>query len=206
MQVLVVTFALITITLALMGWLSIRTGDSIRLFYGRVILAGVVAICFLAGPAVATVWVTALVKTWYRIWFIDLPSFVLLSPIVVATLATYFATRDRIQHESWRAAALATYACSGLFGVLNIVNFCSPGWCGRYGFPFAYYEWSDSVMVFNGVWPDPYHPERIPLNAAVFVGAIAIILLIVRITRIPPRSNSTQQLSRPGGGPAAELP
>jgi UDP-N-acetylmuramyl pentapeptide phosphotransferase/UDP-N-acetylglucosamine-1-phosphate transferase len=40
------------------------------------------------------------------------------------------------------AAALAT---------LNLANWCSPGWCQRFGFPFRYSWWSDAVVVMNGV-------------------------------------------------------
>lgn len=204
MQFLVLTFALTAIALALIGWLSIRIGDAIASFYGRAVIAAVVSACFLAGPAVATLWFTALVRTWYRVWFIDLPILILLSPVMLATLAAYLAMRTGIQHDAWRSAALVTYACSALFGVLNIVNFCSPGWCGRYGFPFAYYEWSDSVMIFDGVWPDPYHPEALPLNAGVFLGVLAMLLLIVRVTHQPSRPAS--QRVAPPGVDSAELP
>jgi len=37
-----------------------------------------------------------------------------------------------------------------VFTVLNIANWCSPGWCERFGFPFPYSWWSDAIMIING--------------------------------------------------------
>lgn len=37
-----------------------------------------------------------------------------------------------------------------LFAVLNCANWCSPGWCERYGFPFRYSWWSDAIVIWNG--------------------------------------------------------
>jgi len=39
--------------------------------------------------------------------------------------------------------AVATIA---FFAVLDTTNLCNPGWCGRYGFPFEYREWSDGII------------------------------------------------------------
>jgi len=36
------------------------------------------------------------------------------------------------------------------FAVLNVANWCSPGWCERFGFPFPYSWWSDAIIVMNG--------------------------------------------------------
>jgi hypothetical protein len=37
------------------------------------------------------------------------------------------------------------------FLLLNMANWCQPGWCGRYGFPIAYEWWSDAMIIVNGV-------------------------------------------------------
>lgn len=34
---------------------------------------------------------------------------------------------------------------------MNLANWCSPGWCERFGFPFSYSWWSDAILVMNGV-------------------------------------------------------
>jgi hypothetical protein len=183
MQFLVLTFSVTAAGLALLAWLSIRIGDEFESGYVRIALAALLSACFVGGPAAAVLWFTALVKVWYRIWFVDLPMPVLVAPVIVASIAAWLATRTGVRDRTWRATALAVCAWSGFFGVLNIVNFCSPGWCGWYGFPFPYYEWSDSVMVINGVWPNPYHPAAIPLNAFTFAAVTTLLLLVVRMAR-----------------------
>lgn len=44
----------------------------------------------------------------------------------------------------------AFYAAAAAFGVLNVTNWCSPGWCERFGFPLPYAWWSDAVVIING--------------------------------------------------------
>jgi len=47
----------------------------------------------------------------------------------------------------WRAAFAALVVG---FVVMNAWNWCSPGWCERYGFPFPYRWWSDGIVMMNG--------------------------------------------------------
>ena len=37
-----------------------------------------------------------------------------------------------------------------MFTGLNVANWCSPGWCERFGFPFPYSWWSDAIIIMNG--------------------------------------------------------
>ena len=37
-----------------------------------------------------------------------------------------------------------------VFAVLNVANWCNPGWCERFGFPFPYSWWSDAIVIMNG--------------------------------------------------------
>lgn len=37
------------------------------------------------------------------------------------------------------------------FTLLNLANWCSPGWCAHFGFPFRYSWWSDAIVILNGV-------------------------------------------------------
>lgn len=48
----------------------------------------------------------------------------------------------------WRLLFLSVIA---IFALLNLANWCSPGWCERFGFPFPYSWWSDGIMIMNGV-------------------------------------------------------
>ncbi|HSP16762.1 MAG TPA: hypothetical protein VLV78_18590 [Thermoanaerobaculia bacterium] len=56
------------------------------------------------------------------------------------------------------------------FTVLNITNWCSPGWCGRFGFPFAYSWWSDAIIVING--------KNLSAGASI-VAAVANLIVLV---------------------------
>jgi len=47
----------------------------------------------------------------------------------------------------WRAAFTALVVG---FVVMNSANWCSPGWCEWFGFPFPYRWWSDGIIVMNG--------------------------------------------------------
>jgi hypothetical protein len=42
-------------------------------------------------------------------------------------------------------------SATAIFALLNLANWCSPGWCERFGFPFPYSWWSDGIMIMNGV-------------------------------------------------------
>ncbi|HKV12914.1 MAG TPA: hypothetical protein VJ725_32525 [Thermoanaerobaculia bacterium] len=37
------------------------------------------------------------------------------------------------------------------FTLLNLANWCNPGWCAHFGFPFRYLWWSDAIVIMNGV-------------------------------------------------------
>lgn len=43
----------------------------------------------------------------------------------------------------------AFWVTAGTFATLNLANWCSPGWCARFGFPFPYSWWSDSIGFMN---------------------------------------------------------
>jgi hypothetical protein len=43
------------------------------------------------------------------------------------------------------------FAVLGVFGFLNATNWCSPGWCREYGWPFTHYFAGDATVVINGV-------------------------------------------------------
>jgi hypothetical protein len=49
---------------------------------------------------------------------------------------------SRWHHTFWLSAFV--------FALLNVTNWCSPGWCERFGFPFSYSWWSDAIIIWNG--------------------------------------------------------
>jgi hypothetical protein len=68
------------------------------------------------------------------------------------------------------------------FLFINTVNQCSPGWCGAYGFPLHYSEWSDAKVIFNGVnlSDKPFIPAAFAEDAAVAAMTIVGVFLWFR--------------------------
>jgi hypothetical protein len=76
---------------------------------------------------------------------------------------------------NWRGWWLGVLALAG-FVWLNTWNRCQPGWCGRYGVPFTFYQWSDEIPEVNGVtnWPRVRYPA-LAVDAVVAIGASTFI-------------------------------
>jgi hypothetical protein len=62
---------------------------------------------------------------------------------------------------------------------LNGWNRCQPGWCGRYGLPLTYYEWSDEIPELNGVIQRPrVAVPALVADVAVAVGAATLVAAV----------------------------
>lgn len=60
------------------------------------------------------------------------------------------ATASRMLDRTWTGLPAALfYAWAVVFTALNIVNYCSPGWCETIGFPLPWSRWSDAILTFN---------------------------------------------------------
>lgn len=68
----------------------------------------------------------------------------------------------------WR---LAFWLTALAFAVLNVANWCSPGWCERFGFPFRYSWWSDAIYDGSAGWS----LLAVFANVAVFCAVIAAL-------------------------------
>jgi hypothetical protein len=112
-------------------------------------------------------------------WFRDLPLFVLLLPVAVSTALAAKLTLGPMPLVVKRYWAAIMW--SGAVGVLNTVNACNPGWCARYGFPFAFYEWSDGLIMMNGEWPEPFRMAALGANFLIFaIGGAFLIRACAR--------------------------
>jgi hypothetical protein len=65
-------------------------------------------------------------------------------------------------------------AVLGAMLYLNVTNFCQPGWCGEFGFPFTYRHWSDEIPEINGVVYGPGFSAR-GLAADFAIGLLAVL-------------------------------
>jgi hypothetical protein len=108
------------------------------------------------------------------VWYVDLPLPFLLLPSVLASLIGWWLT-SRSDLSATMTRAIAVWAWAGFFGALNTANFCNPGWCGRYGFPFPYFTWSDAMITWNDKPPDNLNEGSLVLNILVFFGVTALI-------------------------------
>jgi hypothetical protein len=84
--------------------------------------------------------------------YIHYSPYLYLSPAFVVTLLfgisrLLFPRRGATSVFRWR---LKFWVVAFAFTLLNIANWCSPGWCERFGFPFPYSWWSDAIIVMNG--------------------------------------------------------
>jgi hypothetical protein len=142
-----VTAALLAVSAALLAW---RGGVTSRV--GRGVLLALVAAMLLASPALVSGTIDALIDQGegLRKNYVHPSAFVLwapalLVPAILALLHRLFPPGGAVLR--YRAACMATLVA---LGALNITNWCNPGWCERYGFPFPYSWFSDAILIMNG--------------------------------------------------------
>ena len=71
-----------------------------------------------------------------------------LGPSAVAVIL-FALSRRAVPHVT--LARTVFWATALALATLNLANWCSPGWCTRFGVPFSYSWWSDAIIVMNGV-------------------------------------------------------
>ena len=99
-----------------------------------------------------------------------------------------FAVGDRLLEKAWTGrGALLFYAWLLVFTSMNVINWCSPGWCTTIGFPLPWLTWSDAIMTIGdgrvaGVIAAVGKLFAAALDLLTFVGA-AVVLTRVRNPR-----------------------
>jgi len=72
------------------------------------------------------------------------------------------------------------------FTILNLANWCSPGWCERFGFPFPYSWWSDAIIIMNGEnLTAGLSLLALAANITVFLFAVAVLARSYRRSLTP---------------------
>jgi hypothetical protein len=113
-----------------------------------------------------------------RVW-IDPSPFALGIPIIVG-LPLLALLRSRFLRNDHASRGLLIAWCT-LVLLLSTVNWCAPGWCAHYGFPFSFYGWSDAMISFNGWEPSPFNAVTFVLDLAVWVaGGYGIVKRSIR--------------------------
>jgi hypothetical protein len=136
--------------LALLRWRLACTG---RLSRG--VVSGLAVASLLASPIFCiSITEAGLASARRSGLFIDPPLLLVFYPfafalVVLAATHLLFPIRATpFDALRWRVAFVAFVL---VFAAFNFANWCSPGWCERFGFPFPYSWWSDAIFVINGV-------------------------------------------------------
>jgi hypothetical protein len=71
----------------------------------------------------------------------------------------------------------------GVFGFLNLRNWCQPGWCGRFGFPLTYRTWSDQLVDLNGrlIGGPTFSQAALAVDILVALAAVACVAGLARL-------------------------
>ena len=108
-----------------------------------------------------------------------------------------FLVGDRVLDRRWtdrRALLFCVWVVT--FTTLNVINYCSPGWCETIGFPFPWRAWSDSILTFGE--PDLVHvaiERAVPATAALvdlFAFVAVPVVLARRLRPADDRSSSAR--------------
>jgi hypothetical protein len=119
-----------------------------------------------------------------------------LAPAVLVTIL--FATsrllfrRRGAENIRWRR--LLFWLTAFAFTLLNIANWCSPGWCERFGFPLSYSWRSDAIVIMNGEnLTAGYSLIALVANIAVFCLAVGALAFSSRRSRPSPPSHKATE-------------
>lgn len=126
------------------------TALAIALSYRARVLA---LIAPLAGPLLTYPLVHWLVATATRHGRYDDPPASMLWIAPVAAVLLVAMAIALFPHRQGRIALQYRFCFTVLalgFALLNCINWCAPGWCGRFGFPLTYSWFSDGILIMNG--------------------------------------------------------
>jgi hypothetical protein len=132
-----------------------------------------------------------------RMVYIDPSPLTFWLPAIAAVLtiaSSRFLFPMRTDAELTRRYRVCYFAVLLVCAVLNTVNWCSPGWCERFGFPVAYWWWSDSVVMIDGQHLGAGSDTiAIIINAGVAVGAAAALSVAYQRTALRVSNRGAEQ-------------
>jgi hypothetical protein len=121
--------------------------------------------------------------------YVHFGSMFYLGPAVAAAIL-FGVSRRAVPLHAPRAglARTAFWLTAVALATINLANLCNPGWCERFGLPFPYSWWSDSIMVVNG-WTVSAGKSVLAIvaNVVILLGtAIAVARACVTARSKPP--------------------
>lgn len=162
-----IPFVLVSVALVAMGAFYVRGRPPSA---GRsTALLAMIAVLFVMPFAFECIVAAALRRP--NVLWVDLHLQWLAIPVVIA----FISAQSVLRKDPNRGGVLPLLSWAGLTGVVNTVNQCQPGWCGRYGFPLAYFSWSDAMVGFNGDSQRPFSLTAAIVDSAVVVSGAVLI-------------------------------
>ena len=170
---LVVAATLLALSVSLLG-----VRRSLSKAAGKGVLSASIVLTFVLSPLVVDGLVQYRQRQGLHATYIDPSPLSTLVPaiFVFVVLVTAYIVFRNIAFSGTGRYRFIFYSSAVVFFGLNVINSCSPGWCERFGFPFAYSSWSDAVLSFNGNVPSPWSPvgagfDLLAAGAAIFAFA-----------------------------------
>lgn len=170
---LITTALLLGVCAALLAWRhSVRSG------HAKGILLALTIVALASSPIAVTGFINGFAARGSGIMrtYIHPATSTLWLPAVAAPAMLLLAHRlfpyDGMMPKVCVRYRLAFFSTALVFALLNVVNWCSPGWCERYGFPLPYWSWSDSIVIVNG--------ENLTADVSV-VALVANVLLLALV-------------------------
>jgi hypothetical protein len=174
-----VSTALVACALATLLWLRTRSQNA----GARGVLSSGAVVALLTTPfLVHALTRPSLATAARRGMYIDPPQFIYWLPAVlaaclIAAAVLLFPARPASTFR-YRSSFVALLF---LLALLNLTNFCAPGWCERFGFPFPYTWWSDAIVMVDGRnLTAGFSTIAILLNVAVAAGGFIALAMAYR--------------------------
>jgi hypothetical protein len=167
-----------TIPLVIVVSVLLRVRTQIRNTIGRAVVTSSMVVSLAASPALVYAITEVELRPLVRAGvYVHHGAYVFLAPavltIVLVTASNLlFPRRPSVSATKWR---FGFWILCFAFGILNFANWCSPGWCERFGFPFSYHWWSDALLVING--------ENVTAgsSSAAIAGNLALLLIALAV-------------------------
>src|ERR1051325_8733798 len=108
-------------------------------------------------------------------------------PLLLAVASWLLIVASVFLRPRRRAVVLRFAALFFGYASLNTINWCQPGWCGRFGVPLTYWWWSDEILIINGT---DVHAGFSVAALAGDVAIFAVLCTVLAAVRRPARTSS----------------
>jgi hypothetical protein len=159
---------------AVMAALVIRRGRALGTTIAVITILGVLVSATVAATRLTAMRISSAMDISFR--YVDPGIVGYLAPPVCATF--FFLVGERLLDREWTGRrALLFFLWTVGFVALNVINYCSPGWCETIGFLFPWLTWSDSILTFD----EPYMrlvDAVVDIGGSLLAAALDLLLFV----------------------------